>query len=144
MPTQGIAHKNLTDPQLHELKGVSNADMDMVPFSDGEGHSVWKKISVGLVEKDTTNGGSKAVVELPTVGQLSIQGLGSTANGIMSDAVSFLQANKNFKELAVMVIALTEAYTALKEDHEKLVSQYNQVASSLQANGFINGVVDAQ
>lgn len=46
MALNGIAHKELTDPQLHELKGASTAQAGQVPFADGEGHTSWRSITV--------------------------------------------------------------------------------------------------
>lgn len=142
MPTQGIAHKNLTDPQLHELKGASTAEANTVPFADGEGHSSWKKVTINLVEKTTTNGGVKPLVPLFVLSPIYDGGLQATTDGQIMDAISFAQTNKNIKELVNELNSVITAYEALRKDYLNLEKQYNQIATALQANGFINGVVD--
>lgn len=62
-----VAHKNLTDPELHEPKGVSTASLGQVYVSDGSGSGSWDD----LPEVDPSD------IELP-VGTL-VEYAGSTA-----------------------------------------------------------------
>ena len=42
-----IEHANITDPQIHEPKGVSQASEGMVYVADGAGSGLWKTIDTG-------------------------------------------------------------------------------------------------
>lgn len=42
-----VAHKNLTGTDLHEPKGVADADADTVYVADGEGSGVWSAVATG-------------------------------------------------------------------------------------------------
>lgn len=40
-----VSHADLTDPELHEIKGSSTAGENTVPIADGSGHSSWGTIT---------------------------------------------------------------------------------------------------
>lgn len=46
-------HKDLTDSDLHELKGASGASADMIPVADGAGSTTFKKLTIDSI--DTTS-----------------------------------------------------------------------------------------
>lgn len=40
-----IEHKNITDPNIHEIKGASTATLNQVPVANGAGSSVWTTVN---------------------------------------------------------------------------------------------------
>lgn len=138
MASQGIAHKNLTDPQLHEMKGASAAQAGQVPFADGEGHTNWENITLDKLDiepRETTQGtpnSSTAPVTLDTLGMSAI------TNNTCTDAANFTQANKNTKEVAVKVNALITYATALQASYNNLVTKFNALQTALKELGLIS------
>ena len=43
-----IQHKNITDPNIHEPKGVALAAVDTVYVATGSGSGVWKKVDTAI------------------------------------------------------------------------------------------------
>lgn len=133
----GIAHKNLTDPQLHEPKGASTAVNGSVPFADGNGATEWRLI--GIDELSFT---PEAVSDAPTSqvvvpDPISTAGMSAVTDGTLADALTFTVENKNVKELAVKLNALTEAVEALRLEHVNTVTAINALIDKLKTTGFI-------
>lgn len=133
----GIAHKNLTDPQLHEPKGASTAANGSVPFADGTGNTEWRTITVP--ELDFT---PEAVADAPASTVvipegLSVSGMSATTDGILADATTFTITNKNVKELAVKLNSLCEAVSDLKTEYISTITALNTLIDKLQTTGFI-------
>lgn len=138
MQIEGIAHKNLTDPQLHEPKGASSASLNQVPFADGEGSTSWQNITPDKLDinPSTVTEASENETTAPTV--LDVLGLSATTDGICADGVNFTQTNKNIKELALKVNALVNYTTSLQASYNDLVTKYNALQTALQTLGFIS------
>lgn len=137
MALQGIAHKNLTDPQLHELKGASTAEVNQVPFADGDGSSHWNHITLDKVVIEPTEL-SEADDNSSTDGTaLDILALSAVTNGTCGDAANFTGVNKNTKELAVKVNALITYANSLKASYNGLVTKYNALLAALEEHGLI-------
>jgi hypothetical protein len=45
-----IQHANISDPNIHEPKGVADANENTVYIADGEGSGRWDKITPGLIQ----------------------------------------------------------------------------------------------
>lgn len=56
-----ISHSTLTDPYLHEPKGISTATADEVYAANGSGGGAWKNIYTQGFEDFNHNGGSQAL-----------------------------------------------------------------------------------
>ena len=141
MSSQGIPHKNLTDPQLHELKGASTATLNQLPFANGNGGTEWSAMTFNKMSIEAAAGGVKSVPTITAPITLDDAGMGAITTWILTDAVAFVQVNKNCKELAEAYNGLVVAYTALKTDHDALIAQYNQIATALKNAGIITGNV---
>lgn len=105
MPT--VQHKTLTDPDLHEPKGVSSATNGQVYVADGAGSGAWKEYPTAT---ETLKG---ILLKAATVAALTDSTTG-TADGTVSDVgTAFSQAilNDNFAEVTVKINAIL---TALK------------------------------
>jgi hypothetical protein len=55
-----IEHKDITDNNIHEPKGISTATADRVYVSDGAGSGAWTKIDIAMLEGLTGDGGITA------------------------------------------------------------------------------------
>lgn len=138
MALNGIAHKNLTDPQLHEMKGASAAQAGQVPFADGAGHTSWESITpdkLVIIPTELTQGSNNPSTA-PTA--LDVLGLSATTDGICSDGANFTQTNKNIKELALEVNALITYTASLQTSYNALVTKFNALQTALKDLGFIS------
>lgn len=142
MATQGIPHKELTDPQLHELKGASTAEVNQVPVADGEGHTEWQVITPDLLSIDAQTIEDLDPVSITSPFVLNTAALSATTNKILADATTFTEANKNIKELAMAYKSVADAYTALYNHHTLLVTKVNTLLGALRTLGFITGEED--
>lgn len=138
MALQGIAHKNLTDPQLHELKGASTAEGNQVPFADGRGGTYWDtitfdKISIIPAELSRANANSQTDGTL-----LDTLALSAITNGVCGDAANFTGVNKNTKELAKKVNELILFTNSLKASYNTLVNKYNALLTALESLGIVD------
>lgn len=133
----GIAHKDLTDPQLHEPKGASEATIGETIFADGNGGTTWGPIEIDKLSFE------KEVVEIVTDSSVtdcpeaSVAGLSATTDGVLSDAINFTMTNKNVKELALKHNELVQKFNTLLAEHKSLISSVNDLIVSLQTTGFI-------
>lgn len=135
----GIAHKNLTDPQLHEIKGASTATLNQVPIADGEGHAVFGGLAPeqlnftpGIIDEvDPTP------ITLPE--QFSTAAMSAEVDGNIADGVNFTQTNKNLKELAVKLNETIAKMTQIYNAYVTLVLKHNELVQTLQDNHFIQG-----
>lgn len=137
MSEQGIAHSKLTDPNLHELKGASTAGVDTVPFATGEGSTEWKQITLDKVafNKASITGVTPTKIDIPE--PLLIQSMSSTVDGSLEDGSTFVQTNKNLKELAVAHNELLKEFSMLLASHEALVAKCNSLILALTDLGFL-------
>lgn len=137
MSEQGIAHNKLTDPNLHELKGASVAEANTVPFANGEGSTVWQPISFDklLFDKEYITGVTPTEIDIPE--PLSIQSMSATVDGSLEDGSTFVQTNKNLKELAVAHNELLNEFSMLLASHEALLAKCNTLITALTTLGFL-------
>lgn len=134
----GIAHKDLTDPQIHEPKGASTATAGSTLFSTGNGATEWRAIAVedldferervAAAEASTTSAGS----------QISTAGMSATVDGTLIDAATFTIANKNTKELATKYNELVVKFNSLLTEHQNLIASVNTIIAALKTEGLIS------
>ena len=138
MAKEGIAHKLLTDPQLHEPKGASTALQGQVLFADGDGGTVWNMITPAKIhiENPTTIQGSSEMSTTDPV-KLDTLGMSATTDGVCTDALNFTQVNKNLKEVAVLLNQVIDYVKALKSSHNALVVNEDSLLEALVALGFV-------
>ena len=133
----GIAHKDLTDPQLHEPKGASTATSGSTIFSDGAGGTLWKSIEIADLDftaETVTEATESTVTDAST---MSTAGMSATTDGTIADAANFTLTNKNIKELATAYNTLVGKFNALLDEHEGLIATVNALITSLQSEGLI-------
>lgn len=133
----GIAHKDLTDPQLHEPKGASTAPSGSTLFADGIGGTLWKSIEISDLDftaETVTEAPESAVTDAST---MSTAGMSATTDGTIADAANFTLTNKNIKELATAYNNLVGKFNALLDEHEGLIVTVNALITSLQSEGLI-------
>ena len=125
-----LIHKNLTDPQLHEPKGIASANVDTVYFADGSGNGSWQKIDISKVSFERAQVVETEMVAAEEVTELSRGTLPAfTPVDRYVDNNSFGDVNRNFYEsltkieqlrnsLAIAhtnIAALNETVTELRE-----------------------------
>lgn len=133
----GIAHKNLTDPQLHEPKGASTADAGSLCFADGNGGTGWRKAEVADLDFTPAAVSDATESSASTPGLLDYTGLAGDTDGILNTATNFTQVNKNFKEIGVMMKTYRDAYDTLRLEHVRLINEFNALITALKNTGFI-------
>lgn len=137
MALQGIAHKNLTDPQLHEMKGAAAALEGQVPFADGEGGTVFREITFEDIEIAAAEGSEHEAPVITDPISINDDAMGATTTQILTDSGTFPQVNKNIKEVAEAYKSIRTAYLSLKADHAVLIGKYNQIVEALKDLGII-------
>jgi hypothetical protein len=139
MALNGIAHKELTDPQLHDLKGVSAALAGQLPFANDSGASYWKFLTpddIHISNPREVDEGSSSTTTAPSV--LSVSGLSETVTGSCVDAGTFSEVNKNTKEVAVKLNEVIAYTAALQVKYNDLVAKFNALQDALDNLGFIS------
>lgn len=133
----GIAHKNLTDPQLHEPKGASSATLNESLFAKGDGTTAWEPITISKLAY-TPGVVQKAVTPILTpVTDIDYAGMSSTTDGSVSDAINFTNTNKNVKELAVSLTTTNSYITELQTALQSQVQVINKLITVLKEAGLI-------
>ena len=137
MDLNGIAHKNLTDPQLHEPKGASTATAGQVPFADGEGGTAWHTITPDKldIEEETEDVAETATASTPD--SLDVLGLPGTASETMTAASNFTTANQNTLNVSTKVNEIIQYASSLQRSHNDLVTKYNTLLLALKNLGLI-------
>ena len=133
----GIAHKNLTDPQLHEPKGASEADLNTVLFSNGDGTTKWEPVTI---QKLSFIPGVVAKVPEPTltpVQNVDYTGMSAETDGSVSDGITFTVVNKNVKELAVALQEANSTITELQNAVKAQTAALNSLIQTLKDSDFI-------
>lgn len=133
----GIAHKDLTDPQLHEPKGASSAVAGSTIFADGSGGTVWKTIEVTDLDytRETITDASDSLVS--NASTISTAGMSATTDGTIADAANFTLTNKNIKELATKYNELVGKFNSLLSEHVSLISSVNALITALKTEGLV-------
>ena len=140
MALHGVAHKDLKDPQLHELKGASTAEADQVPFADGEGNSSWSSITLDKLDftAEEVTGASTASGNVIT--KLDTLSLPGTATDVMDPAANWTQANQNTLNSSEKINKCIDEITSLQIKYGDLAVVVNNLLATLQTLGFITAV----
>ena len=136
----GIAHKDLTDPQLHEPKGASTALLGSVPFSDGAGSTVWKVIQPDEMIFDREAVADASASTVTNGSTISTAGMSAITDGTIADAANFTNTNKNIKELATKYNDLVVRFNTLLAEHQSLIGSVNALIGALKTSNLITGV----
>lgn len=143
MATTDLLHKNLTDPQLHEPKGISAAEENTVYVADGEGHGEWK--AIGFEEIDFVKGPVTAPVteEMLEVHPIDYNLLTQPVDGTVQDSYSvgsdeaFQICDKNVKEVGVEVTELRLELIKAFSNIEALQTVVEELRAALLTSGII-------
>lgn len=137
MALQGIAHKNLTDPQLHEIKGAAAAELNQVPFANGEGGTTFGHITLDKLSFEKQEVEDITPTVKPAPYSLNISAMTATTTKVMSDVSSWIETSKNLKELGQAHNDLVTAYLALKAEHDTVLLKLNSLLSALRTLGLL-------
>lgn len=122
-----IQHKDVTDPQIHEPKGISAADEGQVYVADGEGSGVWLKLSPSDLDFEQAEFDNTTLEPDVTARTLS-DALSGTLTNSVADASTFAQVNKNCKEITAQVLNADEMIAVLKTN----VAELNRVVQAIK------------
>ena len=137
MALNGIAHKNLTDPQLHELKGASTATAGQIPFADGEGNTAWDDLTLDKVQLTPTEQTAVSADIIVPVTPLDVLGLPGTPSNTMSPAASFTGANQNTLNESSKINEILDQISSIQSRYLALAGSYNNLLEALKDLGLI-------
>lgn len=143
MATTDLLHKDLTDPQLHEPKGLTTAEENTVYVADGEGHGTWK--AIGFKEIDFVKGPVTAPVteEMLEVNPVDYNLLTQPVDGTVQDSYrvgsdeAFKQCDKNVKEVGVEVTELRLELIKAFNNIKALQKVVEELRAALLTSGII-------
>jgi hypothetical protein len=133
-----IAHKNLTDPQLHEPKGVAAAEEDTVYMADGNGSGTWLKVPFSAL--DYTPQATSVVTGYQTIGTITnvnYSVLTPNITGTVADASTFNACNKNLKEVGTEVAQLRTELIKAFANTDALKACLEGLITNLKNSGII-------
>lgn len=137
----GIAHKNLTDPQLHEPKGASAADKDTVCVSKGDGTTEWTLLNIEQLNFNPILVNPLVAPTLLPIEAIDPSPMSASITRNIADALNFSAVNKNTKELAVSLAEAIYHINQLQEQNTALLNQINTISAALRdLKIFIGGV----
>jgi hypothetical protein len=143
MATTDLLHKNLTDPQVHEPKGISTAEENTVYFANGTGTGEWKPISLEILEFTKGAVSEPVTEELPEIHLANYEELKQRLDGTVADAYkvgsdeAFIQCDKNIKQAGADIIALRIALEKASNNIKGLEKVVLELRSALLAAGII-------
>lgn len=73
-----IQHKNITDPEIHEPKGITSAAPGLVYVSGGSGTGAWDRVSPSDLKSNTANFNSVGTLLVPN----GFGGIGTAPDGV--------------------------------------------------------------
>lgn len=147
-----IAHKNLTDPQLHEPKGIATATEDTVYIADGNGSGSWQSLPFSYLDYS-----APAVVavngyqNIGTVTNVDYTVLTPVVTGAVTDAniplgspvdrdtvnTALATVNKNSKEIGTEVAQLRTEIIKAFDNTAALKACLEDLRTQLIAAGII-------
>lgn len=140
MALNGIAHKNLTDPQLHELKGASTATAGQVPFADGEGNTAWGDLTPDKIKLTPAEQSAVSADIIIPAAPLDVLGLPGTPSNTMTAAASFTGVNQNTLNISAKINEILDQIASIQSRYLSLASSYNNLLEALKTLGLITVV----
>ena len=132
-----LEHKELTDPNLHEPKGIAAASANSVYVCTGEGTGSWHPLTISEMNYTPQPLQTYNQSANPSVTTLNLAGAGATVDGSIIDALNFTQVNKNVKECATVCNQLNTALAIIIANYNALKANYDSLVSSLKTSGVI-------
>lgn len=125
MATTDLLHKNLTDPQLHEPKGVAAASENTVYFANGKGTGAWKPVTFDLLKFNKTPVKSATLEEFVLTDPLELSFAGVPGTDIKSTGAVTTDNNmyrvvKEIEKIRETILANQANITALNKTVEDL------------------------
>ena len=161
-----IAHKNLTDPQLHEPKGISAANEGAVYVANGVGSGVWEALPFRAIDytpmsvADITGYTTIDIDTAPTaedpnpnyVTPVDYTDISGTVAGTVQDVqipaeatfdkatvnTALYTVNLNIKEAGTELTQLRSAFQTLIDDVEAIKTAYEDLRTNLITSGIIS------
>ncbi len=118
------AHETISDPFLHEPKGVSNAGPNRVYVSDGQGSGSWEKRTEQL-SCVIANISTPTVVYIPTLSAGRI----SRVNVVLQGAITVDDAEITVKDS----LGATVATLVVEHDSSATGDQYDSVVAGVNS-----------
>lgn len=160
-----IAHKNLTDPQLHEPKGISAANEGAVYVANGVGSGVWEALPFRALDytpmsvADITGYTTIDIDTVPTeedpnpnyVVPVDFSDISGTTSGAVQNVEISAEAtfdkanvntalyylNLNIKEAGEELTQLRTAFKNLIDDVEAIKTAHEDLRTNLITSGII-------
>lgn len=133
-----IAHKNLTDPQLHEPKGIATAEENTVYVADGNGSGVWQTLpfsSLNYTPQATAD--VTGYQSIGTITNVDYSVLTPVIDGTVIDAINMTGCNKNIKEVGTEVAQLRTELIKAFNNMDALKACLEDLRDSLITSGII-------
>lgn len=128
--TEGtIVHSQLTDPQLHEPKGVATASSGSLYFADGEGSGAWKVPAVS--DLSFIKGTVEAVTDFTGEAPASLDTSLLTQTGLLKDASTFQEVNADIKVLATKINEVITLLEQMTQNSTDTTDAVNGIRTSL-------------
>ena len=138
--TNVIAHKNLTDPQLHEPKGISGASANTVYIANGTGSGVWGALPfTALSYVPPTVSAVSGYQNIGTITDVDYTVLTPVVDGTVEDATDVAGCNKNVKEVGTEVAQLRTELIKAFDNMAALKACLEDLRSNLISAGIISG-----
>lgn len=105
-----IEHKNITDPQIHEPKGIASATVDQIYAADGSGGGSWKEVPWSdTIVMDDVSTASSVIMPIPI--NCIIQSIEYVLWGAITGADSTITVTRggDSASLGTQVIAYTSS-----------------------------------
>ena len=137
--TNVIAHKNLTDPQLHEPKGISGANVNTVYVATGTGTGSWQALPFSaLAYVPPTVSAVTGYQNVGTITDVDYTVLTPVVTGAVEDAVDIAGCNANVKEVGTEVSQLRTELLKAFDNMAALKSCLEDLRTQLISAGIIS------
>lgn len=156
--TNVIAHKNLTDPQLHEPKGVAVAASGTVYVADGAASGSWTNLPFSDLNYAASNVNLIAGYNtIGTIRDIDVSVLTPVTTQTVTDAeipvgapidraninTALATANKNVKEVGLEIAELRTELIKAFNNTEALKNCLNELRDTLINSGIITGTLSS-
>ena len=139
-----IAHKNLTDPQLHEPKGISAANEGAVYVANGVGSGVWQALPFGALNytpMSTADITGYTTIDIDNVADVDytviIQTLPDPLS-VSSSTASFADVDTNLKVAGTQITQLRTELGKVITDVEAIKTAFEDLRTNLITSGIIS------
>lgn len=134
-------HKDLTDPQLHEPKGVSSAESGTTYIADGNGSGAWSKMRLKDLQFPQAQVGTIEPLSAQTADRLSLALMTPSGMGSLSDSTTLADSDSNVAILATKINELIEIINALSTSVSVNDTVVYKAVEGLKTTGLLQAEV---